>query len=77
MTPIKLSVDDRRALILAKLSGEDASDLAQQYGITVEWVLALAREARKECKQKEEDALREWIFRLAVVRVVESRRYID
>lgn len=67
MSKNKLTVWQRRSLILRRLSGESLAELSHEYGIARANVWELTDTAVKNAEEKERLALEEWIFRLGVV----------
>ena len=50
----KLTLEERREMILAFLRGESATKLAKQYGVSRSWVYAAAAAAKSEARTEYE-----------------------
>lgn len=63
----KLSQEERRAIVLAFLSGTSAIDLGNRYDVARSWIYALADEAKACPREKLEESQAEAEFRRQVL----------
>ena len=74
MPKTKLTPDQRRALILALLSGTPAIELARRYGVARSRVYALAEEAKANPVEAMLEAWEEYAFRDQVVTLTKGEK---
>lgn len=67
----KLTVRERREIVLEALRGENHIELAQRYNINPSTVTYYLKKAREDPKEQLEEAMEEVLFRVLVVAALE------